>query len=905
MPEELIRTEPAVLRIREGRASPWHDVGQPSMLSDVPHVFASVEVVSAPRLGDTMLDQSKPWAGMRELARGLLSGSAMLPGCDALEVRYTTSPAAGENRVRFYLTAMVRSWDATAARTAIAAAADRLPAGFRVGAPHEDLRLGEDIHVGFEAIVELRRQEEVTEPQWEHIPTDFYYSILDEPGDGSGADQLWRALAATESCVTVSILAQQTDLSNQELFTLGSIETQLQIFSEAHTEYDILNNPIWVPACANARYAQESWRRRRSRMSRPLLMRLAVRGNQVNDTVRVATALASAVTSTTGNQTTTPFLLEPARTDIERQIANFSIDWLEIYPWGGHPVWRDQAAPNTLRRLPYLFGIDEAATLLALPVPSEQGVTGMPVTRMADSMREVVSDDVDSDGITLGRALHEGSEAGLVALPLQAINQHVLAAGSTGAGKTTTLMSIMTGLWRDHRIPTLVLETMGSEYRGLLEVPGVGDDLQIFTLGSEGISPIRLNPMEPPPRIRCEAHQSSLLASMKLALALFPPIPEILSKAIASCYEHAGWDLDSTSADGLTPPTLRDLHTWYNKVFAEIGYEGEARNIGRAFGVRLESLLQGSKGKIFDVVHSMEFDDVLDRPAVVEMEEIYDADDRAILSALLLDRVRAKAIKRPGARGTLKHVTIIEESHRLLSRADVNSGAVESGARAREDAIRSFCDAMGELRAYGEGFVLSTLSPSELAPRALKNSSTRLLHRTNSEEDRKVILDDMQASDRVRQGVARLRAGEALVKWPGRDNESFVRLAPAEGVDSERAVDDSSVQDHMTASREAAHRSLPFQACTWEICPLGCEPAVRRRGWQAADRLFRAGLTKGSPNAQKLIQEVARDQVESLQSTYCVLSHLSAHAWAFEGITQQRRSNLVEACREVCDGSAT
>ena len=47
--------------------------------------------------------------------------------------------------------------------------------------------------------------------------------------------------------------------------------------------------------------------------------------------------------------------------------ANFSFDWLEILPAGWPRHLDDESAPNSLRRFPYLFGLNDAAGLLALP----------------------------------------------------------------------------------------------------------------------------------------------------------------------------------------------------------------------------------------------------------------------------------------------------------------------------------------------------------------------------------------------------------------------------------------------------------------------------------------------------------------------------------------------------------
>ena len=93
----------------------------------------------------------------------------------------------------------------------------------------------------------------------------------------------------------------------------------------------------------------------------------------------------------------------------EARQAAFSFDWLEILPWGGHAVWEAEHPPVTLRRLPYLDGLQEAASLAILPVPDEQGVPGFPRARKADSRRAEVGIEQDDAGVRVGSVLDEGS----------------------------------------------------------------------------------------------------------------------------------------------------------------------------------------------------------------------------------------------------------------------------------------------------------------------------------------------------------------------------------------------------------------------------------------------------------------------------------------------------------------
>jgi hypothetical protein len=878
------------LELAVGHAVSWHEPGWPTFEQDQPHAYATREIVAAPSSSEMGLTTDlAPWQAMRAISLAMLSDAALMVSCAAFEVRYVVSPKGmGSDRIRMFITAKARDWHQEVAQAAVSAACDKLPDSFTWSTPDEPLGFGGEPPDDGRIVVELRRDEEVTVPQWDFIPTDFYYTVNDDPGDGSGWPAFWRTLVHATQPVTVSLLFQQTDLHWDERNTLGGITTDLAMLSEPRTDYDFLGNPVTYPACMNAKHALECWEKRIDQLHRPLLVRLAVRAD-VSTAVIIATALATAVGTASGTTGTHPMYYEPPTTPADIRQADFGFDWLEILPWGGHGIWEDEQAPISLRRMPYLFGLNEAATLMVMPVPDEQGVAGMARSRRVVAHREEVGADDAEQGrsVLLGSALHHGEAGSSIRLPLSAINRHALVVGAPGSGKTTTLMSLLVRLWRDHHIPFVVIESVKAEYRSLVGTTGLSD-LMVITLGNESISPLRLNPLAPPTGVRCEVHQSAVMASLKLALPLFPPQPQILAKALARTYDKAGWDDDTTISDGIAPPTLRDLLTHYRVVFGEIGYEGDAKNIGLAFQTRLESLLQGSRGKLLDTVESSNFDVLMSKPVVIEMNDIQDADEKAVLAAFLLDRIRAGAKSRGSTGGELKHVTVIEEAHRLLAKANVGSGDSASGDQARADSVRAFCEAIAELRSLGEGFVLSSQSPSALADAAVANTGTRILHRMESSADRKVMLDDLDADEQIREAAARLRKGEAVARWPERDEVEIIQVEADRDVDSGRHVPNEAISEQMRDYRYQVVRLLPHQLCSAELCPDGCLSKVRRAGGDIADavskragELWSGAATTGGDAINPIAELVANEASNDLQRAYCGAVHLSIQDVAF------------------------
>ena len=886
---------PVILADREsqvslasGHSAYWHEPGLPAFNKEIPHSYASREVVSAPGSGELDgVGTRLPWQRMREVAEGILSSAAFQPGCDALELRYNVSPnGSGPSRIRMFMTAMARDWTPVAAEAAVSAACAALPPGFTWATPLQPMNLASSSE-SFDPIIELRRHEEITEPLWEYIAADFYYTINDDPGDGSGWPTFWRTLSDCRQPVQISLLFMQTDLHPIERMTLGSVVTDLAMYAEARTEW----NPLYqqqdnIPGCENARLALTAWHKRIAELQRPVLARVAVRG-PAEAATPVATALASAIgaASAGGTVPSQPMYLETPRTAADDRQARFSFDWLEILPWGGSFIWEETLAPLKLRRLPYLFGLNEASGLAVLPVPDEQGVPGMPRARRSSRRRaEVATEASAASGLRIGVALHYGNDANVLTIPLSAVNRHSLVVGASGSGKTTTVLTMLAELWREHRIPFTVIEPSKKEYRGLLDTAGL-DDLRVLSLGRDDLAPLRLNPMAPPPGVRREVHANAVLASLKLALPLQTPLPQLLDEAIDRAYSLAGWDYDTTAEDGVQPPTLRSLQDAFNVVFAEKDYVGDAKNVCSAFGVRLGTLLRGSRGRVLDTVESVDFADLLTRPLVIELDEIADSDDKSIFAALLLDRIRSAARRRGSSGGKLQHVTVIEEAHRLLAR-DASARGDGGADSARADTVKAFCDAIAELRSVGEGFILSTQNPSDLARAAISNTATRIIHKLEDAPDRNAVLDDLDANQLDRETAARLRSGEAIARWPGRDETELIRVRPAMGIDSSRQTPDERVEVLMAAESDQVRSLLPFPLCTREVCASGCSAAVRREGEQLASDVGRSAaraweaangtVAALDPIVSLLADGCGREQ----QLTYCGAAHLAANRQA-------------------------
>jgi hypothetical protein len=86
-----------------------------------------------------------------------------------------------------------------------------------------------------------------------------------------------------------------------------------------------------------------------------------------------------------------------------------------------------------------------------------------------------------------------------------------------------------------------------------------------------------------------------------------------------------------------------------------------------------------------------------------------------------------------GLSDTLRHVTVIEEAHRLL-----RSVAETAANSARNRATEDLANMLAELRAFGAGLIIVDQMPSELVPSVIANTGTKLLHRLDLSVDREL-----------------------------------------------------------------------------------------------------------------------------------------------------------------------
>jgi len=329
-------------------------------------------------------------------------------------------------------------------------------------------------------------------------------------------------------------------------------------------------------------------------------------------------------------------------------------------PWAIHELLlstdRYQNAGN-LYRLPYIITAEEASEFFRLPFGNDKISAGLKVNQSGKKGKIYASNIINAGDIVVGR-LKSSAKGDNIGFSLESLAKHMFVVGTPGSGKTEFSVSLLDRLWHEHGIPFLAIEPAKNEYRSLIEsIP----ELLVFTPGKNFISPFVFNPFVPPKNVKLETYKSTLKTAFAAAVSMSSPLDKIFEESINNCYSDFRW-LDTYTVDdkGETFNITDFIHCFQN-TFDEIGYTGDARNIGRAGVVRLQSL-----ANLFDNYFSIPIKDMLEKPTLIELAAIENSDQKALIISLLLLSVLAYVNANYVGEGGLKNVILLEEAHVCL-----------------------------------------------------------------------------------------------------------------------------------------------------------------------------------------------------------------------------------------------
>lgn len=340
------------------------------------------------------------------------------------------------------------------------------------------------------------------------------------------------------------------------------------------------------------------------------------------------------------------------------------------------------------------------------------------------------------------------------------LNKHTFVCGITGSGKTTTVKKILI----EAKKPFLVIESAKKEYRN------IAVDTIVYTPGKPEINAPQINPFYIMPGVSPQLHIDYLKDLFNASFSFYGPMPYILEKCLHSVYKNKGWDLTlgyhpllantnspidffsiehtkaqySNLSHKFLFPTMQELKDEIARyIEEELKYDGEvAGNVKTAMKVRLENLCLGAKGYTFNTTEFPDFNEILEKNVVFELEGLADDSDKAFnvgLLVIFINEYRQVLKEISGNQKTgLQHLLVIEEAHRLLKNIETER-TLETEGNPKGKAVEHFTNMIAEMRSYGQGVIVAEQIPTKLAPDVIKNSSTKIVQRIVSADDQQAI----------------------------------------------------------------------------------------------------------------------------------------------------------------------
>ncbi|OOE57129.1 type VI secretion protein [Salinivibrio sp. ML323] len=436
---------------------------------------------------------------------------------------------------------------------------------------------------------------------------------------------------------------------------------------------------------------------------------------------------------------------------------------------------------------------NELSVVAGLP---QKEVVGLTLKEEVEFGLNIAKAIEEPNQLYLGNLVKSGLIQGVdVHLDKNELDKHIFIAGVTGSGKTTTCQRLLDSA----DMPFLVIEPAKTEYRVLAKN---NDDILIFTLGNNNIAPFKLNPFEFFPHENITSRVDMIKASIESSFDMEAAIPQLIEAAIYQCYEDKGWDIansknrfyDDPFSDGVYAfPTLSDLVLKTEEVVASQGFDDRLKQdyIG-SIKARLQGLLVGAKGIMLDTPRSINFNDLVKRNVILELEEIRNPSEKSLIMGFVLSnlneaiRANHRAYQKQGKK--FRHITLIEEAHRLLSKFEVGD------SQNKKQGVETFADMLAEVRKYGESLIIVDQIPNKLTPEVLKNTNTKIIHKLFAKDDKEAVGNTMALTDEQKDFLSNLEPGRVLLSSSGMSKPLQVQIKEYISTTNEEEIDEDEIR---------------------------------------------------------------------------------------------------------------
>lgn len=404
-----------------------------------------------------------------------------------------------------------------------------------------------------------------------------------------------------------------------------------------------------------------------------------------------------------------------------------------------------------------LVSTNELAIHLSLP---RHSVKGLPVIEHAVFGQEVLTRNISGDGvIDLGNIYHLGEEFPdtNVNLDKNSLTMHTFVTGSTGSGKSNTIFHMLKEL-NKNQIPFLVIEPSKGEYRNFFP------SAHYFGTNSADGKILHINPFAFSKNVDILEHIEKLTEIFSACWPMYAAMPAVLKDSIVSAYVSAGWDLDTsvnTRLGGLFP-TFDDVLRELDRIIKTSEYSSDTKSdyIG-SLSTRIKSLTNGINGRIFSG-NEIDGKVLFNENTIIDISKVGSSETKALIMGFMilkLQEYRQANTKEMNA--GLCHVTVLEEAHNLLRKTSTEQNQESSNVQGK--AVEMLTNAIAEIRAYGEGFIIVDQAPNLLDTAVIRNTNTKIVLSLPEGNDREITGCSMALSDEQISELSKLPMGVAAV----------------------------------------------------------------------------------------------------------------------------------------------
>lgn len=489
-------------------------------------------------------------------------------------------------------------------------------------------------------------------------------------------------------------------------------------------------------------------------------------------------------------------------------------------------VFDSNVIDSGLKRVPFIITGEEASSFFSLPIGTKTVSAGFKVNYSGKNSKTYTDNIINSGDIVVGK-LKSTSDNSEIGLSLKDLTKHMLVVGTPGSGKTTFSIGLLDRLWKEYKIPFLVIEPAKNEYRALIKsIP----DLQVFTPGKNHISPLVLNPFVPPKNVKLGTYKSTLKTAFMAAVSMTSPLDKIFEETINNCYSDFKWLDFYTASDKGKVFNISDFIKCFQNTFENIGYTGDAKNIGRAGTVRLKGI-----ANLFDNYDTIPIEDLLKKPTVIELAAIENVDEKALIISILLLSILSYVNANYIGVGDLKNIILLEEAHVLL---DSNSHNGEGEADPSGIAQGLLKRMLAEMRSYGVGVVIADQSPRKVSTDIVALTDIKVIFRLVEGSDKQIIRDSANMSDVQYQQMGRLKPGEAFLFFNKLDEPEEV-ITPEYRLNNKIEITLSDDNIAKLSKYWDGKSFKPYPECAYCVnCSENCDINCRLLAKEIARRIF-------------------------------------------------------------------